>query len=206
MKNVKAKKSSKLSKLRINIDSDWTMSDFANLFREIESLYSMHREYSEGLKLIKDKKRSKTKYIDKRHTPLFHFMSSRSIIRSFYHEEGIYHENDNIFISGRISSELTVVSVQYSSPGFTDIAGLSGALGHLKEILMHYLPNKSTRQDIKIKEQERIRLQIQNLKEMGFSSVEIKKIVLLEEMSLEKMKLLFDEGKVTSLELTEVKK
>jgi hypothetical protein len=194
-----------LNKLRINIDKKWTAHDFAILFRSLDSLYGMYAQYIEGLEIFKEKKKTKIYFANERHTPSFHFLATRSLIRSFFSEEGVYQEygTNDYFLHNRLHSGLTISSVSYSSPGFTDIVGLSGALGQLKEILIHYFPNKMTKEEIRIKEQNRISLQIQNLKDMGFSSVEIKKIILLEEITLEKLKLLIDEGKITSLDMNE---
>jgi len=70
---------------------------------------------------------------------------------------------DDIFLLG--------IETNYASPGFTDFMGLAAIIEQLKEILMHYIPNKKQEEECRILEQKRIELQIKNLKNMGFSSL-----------------------------------
>ncbi|VXD14251.1 hypothetical protein [Marinoscillum sp. 108] len=201
VKTIK-KQVGKQASIRVNIDKTWSANEFATFFRSFESLYSLYLFYFEGCELVKNKKKNKTYYAKQQHTPLFHFLATKSLISSFYHEEGIFQDGNQSFITStsKVDSGLSVTSIRFSSPGFTDFTGLSGVVGHLKEVFMYYFPNKLAKEEIKIKQQKRVNLQIKNLKAMGFSSTDIKKIVLLEEMTIDKMKLLIDEGKITSIE------
>jgi hypothetical protein len=196
----------KASKMRVSIDSDWAADDFSIFFGSFDSLYTFYEHYGEGLSLIGKRKKSKTVYDKEEHTPWYHFRISSVLIKSFFNEEGIYRpekSHSKHFSTVGIQSGLKVMAVEYSSPGFTDFVGLSGVIGHLKEVLKYYFPNKLSKEEAKIKEQERIALQIKNLKLMGFSSIEIKKIILLEEVNLGKIKSLIESGRITSIEVTE---
>lgn len=204
MENVKTNESRQLQKLRINLDLKWTTREFHLFFKSIENLYGLYFGYFEGLKILEERNSSSTSYAHEHHTPMFHFVVRNSMLRSFYNQEGIFEtEEYPSHLKGGWRENLVVSTVQYSSPGFTDFVGLSGVIGHLKEILMHYIPNKVTKEEVRIKEQERIKLQIENLKQMGFTPIEIQKIILLEAMSLDKIKYLMQEGLITSIQLNE---
>jgi len=204
MENAEITNSIQLQKLRIYIDREWTTTEFVMLFKSIENLYGLYRSYFEGLEMLEEKNNSTTYFVDEHHTPMFHFRDRNPILRSFYNQEGIFETKDYpFFIRNDWKRGPSIVSIKYSSPGFTDIAGIGEVIRHLKEILLHYFPNKIVKEEIKLKEQERIKIQIENLKQMGFNSIEIQKIILLEEMNLEKIRFLMQEGLIASIELNE---
>lgn len=57
---------------------------------------------------------------------------------SLFYKSRIYRRGKNSLISG----DLFVKQINYASPGFTDFMGLAAIIEQLKEILMHYIPNK----------------------------------------------------------------
>ncbi len=103
--------------------------------------------------------------------------------------------------NSRGNTALEVKEIKYASPGFTDLIGVSGVIGHIKDILIHYLPNNLTKEEIKIKEQERIKLQIENLEKMGFTQIQIQKLILLEEINIESLKFMIESNRISSIEL-----
>ena len=189
--------------MRINIDSPWDSNDFLILFKSIQNLYGLYDQYRIANTLYKEEKESKTIFSHPSQTPFGIFMSKYGFIRNFYPLEGIYESSDEKLLPYTFFNKgVHVVQIQYASPGFTDLAGISGVLEHLKEILMYYLPNKLSKEKIKIKEQQRIALQIENLKQIGLYPIEIKKIILLEEINIENLKGIIDNKQITSIEIS----
>ena len=187
------------------MDYRWSAYDFVILYQALESLYQLYSEIKKGIFLLENEKESKIIYGDERHSPLNRFIMRSSLIGSFYLREGIYQDEKKIWSGANRRSGLMikVVAVKYSHPGFTDIVGFSGVIGQMKEILMHYFPNSKNKEENKLKEQERINQQIENLREIGFTSIQIKKTILLEEITLENLQSLIKEGKIASIELNE---
>lgn len=190
--------------LEISIDGDWTARDFSKLFDSIQSLYGFYYELERGIELLKQDKNESTKYAEDSHSPLSFYRRSGGIFDFLFADTLFYRNRVNrqaknpLFIG-----ELLIKKVTYSSPGVTDFLGIAGVIEQLKEILFHYVPNNRERQEVKLIEQERIALQIKNLKEIGFSSTEIKQIILLEELKLNKIGDLLATGKIKAISVKE---
>lgn len=110
-------------------------------------------------------------------------------------------DNEGLFVP------LEIVQIKIASPGINDIGGLSGIIGHLKDILFQYLPNKEKRiknkdaeLDLEIKEQKRNQEIVKTLEMSGFEKEEIKQLLIQRKLNSDSIKSLYETGKIISLE------
>ena len=166
--------------LKIRIDGNWKSNEFGVLFDRLSRFYEYYYECFIFEDLLREE--TQRKYAEDIHKPSHNFTLNARI---FYETVGLefFKEHQSLHKlrfrnSGKENSpqiyynylsNLEVKSIRFSSPGSIDFIGVSGVLGHLKDILFNYLPNKKSREEVRILEQERIKLQIDNLKSMGFS-------------------------------------
>lgn len=104
-------------------------------------------------------------------------------------------------------SRLKSRRIRLESPGAHDIAGFSGILQQLKEILFYYLPNRYDRQrevmlqvDLQIKQQEYLRLKLQLLKDAGYTIEEARIILDKSERHLNILQDLVYDGHIVDIE------
>lgn len=190
--------------LNISIQGDWTARDFSKLFESIQSLYGFYYELDRGVELLHRHKKERTKYAEDIHSPLSLYRNSSGILNQLFTETMNYRPRvKRQAKSPLFHGELLIKKVTYSSPGVTDFLGIAKVIEQLKEILFHYIPNQREKQEVRLIEQERIALQIKNLTEIGFSSTEIKQIILLEEVKLNKIGELLSSGKIQEINVKE---
>ena len=94
-----------------------------------------------------------------------------------------------------------VLKISYASPGFTDLLGLSSLMKQIKELIQYYIPNKKDKTELQIIEQKKISMIIENLKNAGFSEIEIKEILLRYEKNIFIIKTLSEEKKISNSEI-----
>jgi hypothetical protein len=99
--------------IRINISDDWSASDIATFLHELDYLYNL------GLRIVAAATNDKTE----RQIELW---TERSLLAQDLKKQ-LPH------------AELEVCQIHYSSPGFTDLAGLGIVIGHLKDFLLRLI-------------------------------------------------------------------
>lgn len=178
--------------IHISIDNYWQIGDFMNLLSSFNSIYNLYFNYFEILK-------TKVDVQDIKYGNMLHyrsvFIKNITAILKNQNIELNYSFNDKY-----IFSKLGIKSIKYSSPGFTDLVGVAQVIEHIKDILFHYLPNKKTKKEIEVLEQERIKLMIDNLKSIGLENNEIQRIILFRNLFLLNIRELIDDKKIASID------
>lgn len=204
---IKEKRKTDYLILRINIDGKWTSTDFSVLFESLSILYMLTIEVDKidflDNQIYNSKPESPLNEI------LFNFngdLYKRMRNYSTYENEK---NIENIFPSLNkdivFMRDLDVVQIKYASPGFSDFIGFGKIIEQLIEILKYYVPNKEDilkRESIK---QDIISKQIENLKTMGYSKKEIRKLYDARNAALINLQQLGGySNKITSFEIKDV--
>ncbi len=188
--------------IRINISDDWSASDMATFLHELDFLYNL------GLRIVAVATSNETER-------QIEMWAERSLLA---HHIKTHHPQ----------AELEVCQIQYSSPGFTDLAGVGTVVGHVKDFLFRLIDYRvhSRRrsleddhlaaQNTKIQlENEAIRLknaqlQMENARQFlelakanGFSEDEIQKLMQPVTGVQETLVRLVSDGRIESVELRE---
>ena len=71
---------------------------------------------------------------------------------------------------------LSLKEYSYSSPGWFDIAGIGKVIESTFEIIKYYFPNKDQQVKTAVEVENLLQKKIENLKRMGYSNKEIKKM------------------------------
>ncbi len=81
----------------------------------------------------------------------------------------------------------------------------------LKDLVIHYIPNKDDKIDILIKqkeieekEQKILQMKISNLKNLGLSNDEILSIIGYESLHLNRIKVLVEQKKITNININQI--
>ena len=109
---------------------------------------------------------------------------------------------------GACNMALRVEQIKFGSPGNVDFLGFGKAFESIKEVLFHYFPNAETRKNIELKqteiemkEQEILSKKIDNLNKMGFSQIEVQKLIGLEYNHIEKLISLKKRNQIINIEV-----
>ncbi len=70
--------------------------------------------------------------------------------------------------------DVPIKSIKYGSPGVIELIFSAGVIGAVVALIKHYIPNQKKWLDAKKVKAEVIRIEIENLKEMGFTESEIR--------------------------------
>jgi hypothetical protein len=195
--------------LKISIDNEWSAYEFGELFKSLNIIYKSKFWTYKALRASNDfinlHKRTRMSYAQFEHSPIGQLLDVvKKQLKDIESENNInryaitasYH--DVMF-----SDVLKVKRIIYASPGSTDLFGLSGILKEIKDILMYYFPNQKDKEQAEIIKQRKIELQIKNLKAIGFSEIEIRTILLREDVHLEKLSNFVDRGLISNVELVD---
>ena len=103
---------------------------------------------------------------------------------------------------------LEVKRINYASPGQIVFGGVEKVLEHLLNIIKYYLPNKrdklnndKLKQEIEILKQQKYKLFIENIKELGHKPESIDYLFLQEEVQGKLIQDFILQGKITGTEL-----
>lgn len=182
--------------IRISIDEGWEIDDFILFFDSIKTLYNFYFIYNDLLKIKSDIKG--IVYAREEHYRSL-FLKKTQYLYTILSSKGYK-------VTPLDNKIITVDAIKYNSPGYTDITGFAQIIGHIKDILVNYLPNKKTKKEIEILEQERIKLMIENLKSIGLDTYDIQRIVLFHDTNLLEIKQLIENKKITNIEIIKSKK
>lgn len=190
--------------IRINLSDDWSASDMATFLHELDFLYNL------GLGIVAAAASNET-------------------------ERQIEMWTERSFLTEHIKTrhpqaELEVRQIQYSSPGFTDLAGVGTVVGHVKDFLFRLIDYRVharrrnleddhlAAQNTKVSlENEAIRLknaqlQLENTRQFlelakanGYSDAEIQKLIQPVNRVQETLVRFVADGRIESVELREEK-
>ena len=188
--------------IRININDDWSASDMATFLHEIDYLYNL------GIRIVAAATSNETER-------QIEMWTERALLTQHIKT---HHPQ----------AELEVCQIQYSSPGFTDLAGMGTVVGHVKDFIFRLIDYRvhSRRRSLeddhlaaentKINlENEAIRLknaqlQIENTRQFlelakanGFTEEEIQKLIRPVSSVQETLVRFVSDGRIESVELRE---
>lgn len=210
---LQERKLDKNALLSLKINLHWSAELFSMLFDRIDKLYDFYSEIM-ILEALIDEEESR-QYAENAHKPSSHFTFKSDILLDTL---GLRYFPKNTRVRGssyyikipssqsfgvEIIHQLIVKKISFASPGSIDLLGIAGVLEQIKDILFSYFPGKEKQKNILILEEQRVKLRINNLKAMGFTEIEIKKILLQEEVYIAEIKELIDNGRITSLDYLE---
>jgi hypothetical protein len=181
--------------LRIKIHNEWSASEFTYLFDSINKLFLIQKRIFFIMENFK--KFKKIHYASKDHPPFAKEIEGLVENLTAIVGEGNY---ANYSISDQFTP-LTVIKINFSSPGSVDFLGIGKAIDALSKILFYYLPNKKAKEEINtIKIQNDARL-IKNLKDLGMEPQEIQKLIYVREINRSKIKKLITDDKILDVEV-----
>lgn len=201
--------------MRCEIEGSWTAKDMAESLLSFRDLYSLRL----GLEVVAEDQRDlEEMFFEMRHFPPFrrrlktrrlHPLLFESLLAGYSLSTG-----DPVRIANLIypHEELKVRRIEYSSPGFKDLAGFGEIIGHIKDFslkLIEHFSNKRSR-DLKDDEQElrNQSLRIQNAREFvslarecGFDEPQIRELVHLVDGKQEPLIRLIESGKLQRVQM-----
>ncbi len=198
---------SKKAQLSFDIDGDWSAEKFGIFFDRMAKLNDYYFDVLFLTSLLEDEEINKS-YSVKEHKPSVNYtIRSEMLIQRKYLRVNLSLKllHDKIINKKeQIQDEILIVKkINFASPGSIDFLGIAAVLNHFKEILFNYLPSKKLAKEVQILEEERVKLRIENLKSMGFIDVEIKAIILQEEVYLLELKEIIDNKNIKSIKYSE---
>jgi hypothetical protein len=185
--------------IRINISDDWSASDIATFLHELDYLYNL------GLRIVAATSDKSERQIE--------MWAERSLIAEHIKKQFPH-------------AELEVCQIHYSSPGFTDLAGMGTVIGHIKDFLLRLIDYRlSSRRRILEEDQmaaentkknleneaimlKNVQLRLENARQFlelakanGFTEEEIKKLIPPIDQAQETLVRLVSEGRIQTVEL-----
>lgn len=199
---------------RVSIDGTWSAQDFADLFSALNYLYSVFAA-------IEAERESKGE-LDYYLWEYFKFYpygpmperAWRRMTRAVMLARGSSTrllDTEMLRAPWRAldpEEQLRVKRCSYASPGGVDLAGLGQATGHLKDVVVKLIDVKVTARERELRNQileedrraaalRNMREEIAILKELGYSEVEIRKILSASRPAIESLASLAEAGKIT---------
>ena len=205
--------------IRIEISDNWDIQDFIGFYSSIDILYrhnycayelnGLLRYLNEFELIAYDKKPAADNYLyfipNLIRTLInlnkfsFEFIQDSREVRFGLLAPFPFKPNDTFFDY----QPLIVARTQHSSPGFTDLLGISGLIKELRELIQYYLPNKEGKEKTELLRQQRISLQIDNYKKIGLSDTEIQQFLLQEQKAIDTTRKLISDGKIVDANLVD---
>ncbi len=101
------------------------------------------------------------------------------------------------------SHKPSLLRIQYASPSSLDWAGMSAVFLLILSTFKYYLPNRVNKLKAEKIHLENQKLEIENLKLLGYTDVQIQKLTLRKNISEENLIRLIKEGKLVDIKLVE---
>ena len=191
--------------LRIKIDGKWSSTDFSTLFENLTFLYQIFIEIDS---------------LNYTNIQLYDEVAKSSLSENIVNYNGsLYrrlrfpdiYENDKRVQVARIGfvvprepnyfPDLEILKIKYSSPGFSDFAGLGKIIEQIFEFIKYYLPNKKVELELEEREQDILYKKIKNLEALGYSQKEIRKLFEIRNTVAPSISELYELKKITGIEL-----
>src|ERR1043165_855960 len=100
----------------------------------------------------------------------------------------------------RDGHQLSVVRIEYASPGFKDLGGVGVVVGHMKDFIIELLDRYLNRNQRKLNDDalriENARKYVQLAKEMGYTDAEIRGMIRFVDDRQETLVKLIEDGKI----------
>ncbi len=232
---TKAANQKTTSILKLHIDNDWSAEEFAVLFDSMNRLYEFNRildnslnQFDENLKKMEDNTVRKRKTKIHLQPSQINNIKSKLISESYrIFNSPNYLDDYQLYNATLIPAEeashmavlfysrpdlhvpLAVKKIKFGSKGSIDFLGLGKILEIVKDLVVHYFPNKSQKIDMAIKQKEIeekdqriLEMKIENLKKIGLSNTEIRTIVGMESFHIGRVLKLEHKNKLIDIEIT----
>lgn len=186
--------------IRINISDDWSASDIATFLHELDYLYNL------GLRIVA----AATSDKNERQVEMW---TEKSLLAEHIKKQFP-------------QAELEVCQIHYSSPGFTDLAGMGTVIGHIKDFLLRLIDYRVSSRRRTLEEEQmaadnakknlenetlmlkNVQLRLENARQFlelakanGFTEEEIKKLIPPIDKAQETLVRLVSEGRIETVEL-----
>jgi hypothetical protein len=196
--------------MRLHIDGSWTAKDMADSLFSMRELYNIRL----GLQVVHEEYRDFDEFFfELRHFPPFTRRFKRRYLNPFLFQALTTAYFQTTADPGQMSrliypdEELKVRRIEYSSPGYKDLAGFGEIVGHLKDFILKIIEHFSSRRGRNLEDEEQElknqALRIQNArdfvslaKECGFEESEVRRLVYLVDEKQTSLVRLVGEGKI----------
>ena len=200
--------------LKISIDKTWTATQIFNFIQSVNFVYKCNywtaNLFNEIDLFLSEESNKNVTYSIYSQSPLVPFIESvksnlKLIIGNHGDQDYYLHKVFSLPKMKALTDQLIIKKIQYASPGITDFLGVAGILKEIKESLIYYFPNKHDKEQYEILKEQRTEQRIKNLKAIGFTDLEIRTLILREDMNLDKLSDFIKDGHITNIEILEDK-
>lgn len=205
--------------LRIDIDGDWTAEEFSTSFRLLNELYSLRAVIHIEKESFDELEMYAREFLD---FPLSWRRFPRRL-RALYLGRGLpfppvlpplidLNIPESTFELLEPEERLRVAKIQFSSPGFKDLAGLGEVVGHLKDFILRlielyasrrqrHLENELREEAIQAKRLENAKNLVELAKDCGYSKADMRKLVQWADSRQNGLITLIHNGKIRNANL-----
>ena len=217
--------------LRLNIDGDWTINEFAQTFEAIQQLYDF-QVYCRWLQHMDHRQSPRKRLYRMMEMMDLHPMEAEFLLRF---PSATWRESDATLESisattkeireadfpTHLAGPARVKRINYSSPGVTDIAGVGEIIGHIKDLILRVLEmclnrehQKEVARKLKLENDKseiqmaQVRLEaidqfIDVARKAGFTKTQVRSALQSVDGKVELLVSLVQQGKITSIELVD---
>lgn len=195
--------------LRINIDKNWSSTDFSNLFTSLSFLYQLCLE----LECIDDiefklKHKITTSILSQNLLNINGDLYNKLNFPSTYKNAETIDSSD--LLTSRYtrkldhSLDLQVGQIKFSSPGNTDFIGLGKIMEQIFSLIKFYIPSKEQRLSNQKAELDLVTKKINILRKLGYDKMEIRKFYDVRDNAVLNLKQLSYEEKISGVEIKKI--
>ncbi|MER2998032.1 hypothetical protein [Pontibacter populi] len=151
------------SKLIIHIDNDWSSNEFLKLFEAITCLYDYHFLLERAIYSYNSKgdELNWSQSLNSLPEVQYHRESLKKSAFRILNNSADYSLEDALMsIGGGNLVTLQVNKIKFGSRGNIDLIGLGKVFEIIRDLIIHYLPNKNQKIENELKEQEVISAKI----------------------------------------------
>ncbi len=205
--------------MRLDIDGDWTAEEFSSSFRLVNELYSLRAIIHIEKESLDELETYTREFFD--FPPFWRRLPRR--LRALYLARGLpfppaplplidLNTPESTFGLLEPEERLRVTKIQFSSPGFKDLAGLGEVVGHLKDFILRlielyasrrqrHLENELWEEEIQAKRLENAKSFVELAKECGYSKADMRKLVQWVDSRQNVLIPLIERGKIRNAKL-----
>ncbi len=203
------------SLLKIGIDNQWMADDFAHTFDSLNRLYSYYHLLLQALEIYENMGEKYKWHKGMTNLPDFFSLTNDFKDKSLH----IFQSSNphNHFLYSRsfeleMDFSLQVHKLKFGSKGSIDLIGIGKVFEIIKDLIIHYIPNKEKKIDVLLKEKEIeekeqkiIQMKISNLKNLGLNSDDIMTLIGFESLHSAKLRELIERHKINNVKIEKSK-
>jgi hypothetical protein len=192
------------SVIRLNMFGDWNAADLGELLTNLSYLYDVRHLLEDALY---EGEEVEARYRGMRYPYFLRSVAWRGALPPLWDTTYV----DLLNSRAQFPSRLRLVSVTFSSPGHTDLAGIGHIVGHLKDLIIYFFQRKDlARQRVLADEKAALeidRMRIENAmkfvglaRKIGYTDQQIRQLMITVDGKQDVLVRLISEGRLTSLE------